>query len=126
MCNIEGLPAHYQEGHSNAPQGCNGRKAASYITDIYCSVHICSPRAFLQQNRGTFTQDLHHKKGELLPQEALRLVGNEGPNGLLAKLFSTASLRLFEGKSYGCLAVPQQEEDMDKLRISDDTLAGNK
>lgn len=28
-------------------------------------------------------QDLHHKKGELWPQEALRLVGNEGPNGLL-------------------------------------------
>lgn len=27
---------------------------------------------------------------------------------------------------YGCLAVPQQDEDMDKQRISDDTLAGDK
>jgi len=25
MCNIEGLPMHYPEGHSNTPQECNGR-----------------------------------------------------------------------------------------------------
>lgn len=25
MCNIEGLPVHYPEGHSNTPRGCNGR-----------------------------------------------------------------------------------------------------
>lgn len=24
MCNMEGLPAHYPEGHSNTPQGCHG------------------------------------------------------------------------------------------------------
>ncbi|KAL1261992.1 hypothetical protein QQF64_007257 [Cirrhinus molitorella] len=61
MYSKEGLAAHYPEGHSNTPQGCHGGMTT----------------------RRWEGPDLHHKKGELWPQEALRLVGNEGPNGLL-------------------------------------------